>query len=156
MENTRQSCSDEVFTRLKEDVISRIDMSRDVSDKEVREIIKEAIHTAARTFPISLSDRERLLDGLFFEVRRLGILEELISDPYVTEIMVNGTEEIFYEKNGCLSKWNRRFDTEDKLRSVIQQIVAGSNRVVNEASPIVDARLFKEQKNYRLYRFNYK
>lgn len=116
-------------------------MSRDVSDREVREIIKEAIHTAARTSPISLSDRERLLDGLFYEVRRLGILEELISDPSVTEIMVNGTEEIFYERDGCLSKWNRHFDTEEKLRSVIQQIVAGSNRVVNEASPIVDARL---------------
>ena len=141
MENIRQSCSDDIFTRLKEDVISRIDMSRDVSDREVREIIKEAIHTAARTSPISLSDRERLLDGLFYEVRRLGILEELISDPSVTEIMVNGTEEIFYERDGCLSKWNRHFDTEEKLRSVIQQIVAGSNRVVNEASPIVDARL---------------
>ena len=141
MENIRQSCSDDIFTRLKEDVISRIDMSRDVSDREVREIIKEAIHTAARTSPISLSDRERLLDGLFYEVRRLGILEELISDPSVTEIMVNGTEEIFYERDGCLSKWDRHFDTEEKLRSVIQQIVAGSNRVVNEASPIVDARL---------------
>ncbi len=141
MENTRQSCSDEIFTRLKENVISRIDMSRDVSDREVREIIKEAIHSAARTSPISLTDRERLLDGLFFEVRRLGILEELISDPSVTEIMVNGTEDIFYEKDGCISKWDRHFDTEEKLRSVIQQIVAGSNRVVNEASPIVDARL---------------
>ena len=116
-------------------------MSRDVSDREVREIIKEAIHSAARTSPISLTDRERLLDGLFFEVRRLGILEELISDPSVTEIMVNGTEDIFYEKDGCISKWDRHFDTEEKLRSVIQQIVAGSNRVVNEASPIVDARL---------------
>ena len=78
---------------------------------------------------------------LFYEVRRLGILEELIADNSVTEIMVNGTNDIFIEKNGAISKWDRHFESQEKLRSVIQQIVAKSNRVVNEASPIVDARL---------------
>ncbi|MCR5746746.1 MAG: CpaF family protein [Lachnospiraceae bacterium] len=141
MENLQRKYSDELFKRLKEEVISRIDISRDVSDREVKEIIKEAIHVLSKDSPISLSDREKLLDNLFFEVRRLGILEELISDTTVTEIMVNGISDIFYEKDGQVKKWSKRFETEEKLRAVIQQIVAGSNRVVNEASPIVDARL---------------
>ncbi len=127
---------------LKEEVISRIDMSRDVSDDEIRDIIRDAIFGMKQRDNISLAEREELFQLIFFEVRRLGILEELVEDSSVTEIMVNGVEGgIFIERNGVISKWDRRFETQEKLRSVIQQIVAKSNRVVNEASPIVDARL---------------
>ena len=126
---------------LKEEVISRIDMSRDVSDDEIRDIIRDAIYGMKQRDNMSLAEREELFRLLFFEVRRLGILEELVADSSVTEIMVNGTDDIFIERNGVISKWDKRFDSEEKLRSVIQQIVAKSNRVVNEASPIVDARL---------------
>lgn len=129
------------FALLKEEIISRIDMSRDVSDEEIKGIIKDAIYELKQKEIISLTEREELFRLLFYEVRRLGILEELIADSSVTEIMVNGTDDIFIEKNGAITKWDRRFETQEKLRSVIQQIVAKSNRVVNEASPIVDARL---------------
>lgn len=130
------------FTLLKEKVISGIDMSRDVSDDEIKEIIKDTIYERKKEENISLHDREELFRLLFYEVRRLGILEELISDPSITEIMVNGVESpIFIERDGVITKWERRFDSMESLRSVIQQIVAGSNRAVNEASPIVDARL---------------
>ena len=132
---------DSRFTLLKEEVISRIDMSREVSDDEIRDIIRDAIHNLKQREQISLSEREELFRLLFYEVRRLGILEELVEDSSVTEIMVNGTDDIFIERNGTISRWDRRFESEDSLRSVIQQIVAKSNRVVNEASPIVDARL---------------
>ncbi len=128
-------------TLLKEEIISRIDMSRDVSDDEIRDIIRDTIYGMKQRDNISLAEREELFQLLFFEVRRLGILEELVADSSVTEIMVNGTDDIFIERNGMISKWDKRFDSEEKLRSVIQQIVAKSNRVVNEASPIVDARL---------------
>ena len=128
-------------TLLKEEIISRIDMSRDVSDDEIRDIIRDAIYGMKQRDNMSLAEREELFRLLFFEVRRLGILEELVADSSVTEIMVNGTDDIFIERNGVISKWDKRFDSEEKLRSVIQQIVAKSNRVVNEASPIVDARL---------------
>ena len=128
-------------TLLMEEIISRIDMSRDVSDDEIRDIIRDTIYGMKQRDNISLAEREELFQLLFFEVRRLGILEELVADSSVTEIMVNGTDDIFIERNGMISKWDKRFDSEEKLRSVIQQIVAKSNRVVNEASPIVDARL---------------
>ncbi len=133
--------TDKRFSILKEDIISRIDMSREVSDDEIKDIIKDAIFELRQKENISLVEREELFRLLFYEVRRLGILEELIADNSVTEIMVNGTHDIFIERNGSIIKWDRHFDSEEKLRSVIQQIVAKSNRVVNEASPIVDARL---------------
>lgn len=141
MNSRNEITSDNRFALLKEEVISRIDMSRDVSDDEIKGIIKDAICDLKQQGMISLSEREELFRLLFYEVRRLGILEELMEDNSVTEIMVNGTNDIFIEKNGAISKWDRHFDSEEKLRSVIQQIVAKSNRTVNEASPIVDARL---------------
>ena len=131
----------EKLAHLKDEVISRIDMSRDVSDDEIRDIIRDAIYGIKQTDNLSLADMEELFRTLFFEVRRLGILEELIADSSVTEIMVNGVNDIFIERNGAISRWERTFESEEKLRSVIQQIVSKNNRVVNEASPIVDARL---------------
>ncbi len=141
MKDNYDSIKDNRFTMLKEEIISRIDLSRDVSDDEIKDIIKDAIYELKQKDSISLTEREELYRLLFYEVRRLGILEELIADSSVTEIMVNGINDIFIERNGSITKWDRHFDSEEKLRSVIQQIVAKSNRFVNEASPIVDARL---------------
>ena len=85
--------------------------------------------------------REQLRREIFHSIRQLGILQELIENPEITEIMVNGTEGIFIEKGGRLKRLEICFDSKEKLRQVIWQITAGCNRVVNEASPIVDARL---------------
>ena len=132
---------EERFCELKEKIIANIDLSRDVSDEEIKDIISDTITRMKKDSYISLKEASVLQKQLFFEVRRLGILEELISDPTVTEIMVNGTEAVFVEKDGKLFKWDKNFENIEKLKDVIQQIVAKSNRVVNEASPIVDARL---------------
>ena len=78
---------------------------------------------------------------LFNAFRKLDLLQEFLEDDEITEIMINGTQSIFYEKRGQLYQSERRFHSKEKLEDVIQQIVSGSNRVVNEASPIVDARL---------------
>ena len=66
-------------------------------------------------------------------MRRLDILQELVDDDTVTEIMVNGTEGIFIERGGGLQRWNKCFDTREKLEDIVQQIVAKCNRVANEA-----------------------
>ena len=71
----------------------------------------------------------------------MDALQELIDDSNVTEIMVNGAESIFYEKDGRVQKWDRMFYSKEKLEDVIQQIVAAGNKIVNEANPIVDTRL---------------
>lgn len=126
---------------LKEKLLESIDYSRESSDEEIRELIDEMLVREGRENPISLLERGRLRKELFHAVRKLDVLQELVDDPQITEIMINGPDRIFIERNGRLTESGLRFDSVDKLQNVIQQIVSDCNRVVNEASPIVDARL---------------
>ncbi len=132
---------DETKTRLKERLLERIDFSREVSDIEIREMIDEEIVLVGRYLYLSLAQKNRLGKELFASIRKLDILQELVEDEKVTEIMVNGPDRIFVEREGKLFRWEHTFESVEKLSDVIQQIVAKSNRVVNESSPIVDARL---------------
>lgn len=127
--------------RIKEQVLKRMDMSFAKSDEEVLELIDTCILEADRNCYISYADKRRLVKEIFYAIRRLDFLQELIDDPTVTEIMVNGAENIFVERNGSLYRMDRQFESKEKLEDVVQQIVASCNRAVNEANPIVDARL---------------
>lgn len=126
---------------LKEKLIESIDYSRESSDEEIRELIDGMLVKESRESPISLAERKRLRKELFHAVRKLDVLQELVDDPQITEIMINGPDRIFIERDGKLAESGLRFDSREKLQNVIQQIVSDCNRVVNEASPIVDARL---------------
>lgn len=126
---------------LKERLQESIDYSKESSDEEIRELIDEMLVRECRERPLSLLERGRLRRELFHAVRKLDVLQELVDDPQVTEIMINGPDRIFIERNGRLTESGFRFDSEEKLQNVIQQIVSECNRTVNEASPIVDARL---------------
>ena len=88
-----------------------------------------------------MEEKTKLRLELFNSMRKLDVLQELIEAPDITEIMVNGTDNIFYEKGGRIYKWDKRISSVEKLNDIIQQIVAKANRIVNEASPIVDTRL---------------
>ncbi len=94
-----------------------------------------------RKYGLDLKEKEKLGKEIFYELRRLDILQDLIDDPSVSEIMVNGPEHIFIEKEGRVSELDLRFRDEQKLHEVIQQIVSRSNRIVNESIPIADTRL---------------
>lgn len=131
----------EIKTDLRNEIMDRIDFSKDISDEEVEELIDEIIVRRSKVEFFTLSDKVSLRQDLFYSIRKLDILQELVDDNTVTEIMVNGTESIFIERAGKLLKWDKCFESIEKLQDVIQQIVAKSNRVVNESSPIVDARL---------------
>lgn len=122
-------------------VRQQIDLSREVEDSEIQEMIDDLIIQIGRKYALSLSQRQELGKSVFHSIRKMDVLQELVDCDEVTEIMVNGTENIFVEKAGRIYEWDKRFDTREKLENVIQQIVAKCNRVVNEASPIVDARL---------------
>ena len=126
---------------LKEKLLESIDYSRESSDEEIRELIDEMLVREGREKPLSLSERSRLRREHFHAVRKLDVLQELVDDPQITEIMINGPNKIFIEQNGRLIESELRFDSEEKLQNVIQLIVSDCNRTVNEASPIVDARL---------------
>lgn len=118
-----------------------MDYVKDYSDEEVEETIDEILlgQENMAIYPVEL--RRRLKKELFDSLRRLDILQIFVEDSSVTEIMINGKDHIFIEKEGRLRELDVGFESVEKLQDVIQQIVAGCNRVVNEASPIVDARL---------------
>ncbi len=129
------------YTDLYETILGKLDLSRQLTEEEIRELIDEQIKQESKRKSLALSEREQLRRSLFHAIRQLGILQELIEDPQITEIMVNGTQGIFIEQKGRLKKLDISFDSSEKLKHVIWQITAECNRVVNEASPIVDARL---------------
>ena len=131
----------ELKKELQNALIDRIDYSKDTSDEELYELIDGMIISDPRVRKLNVSDRELLRKKLFHALRKLDILQELVDDPTVTEIMINGPETIFIEKAGKLMRYPMQFESREKLEDVIQQIVSGCNRVVNEANPIVDARL---------------
>ena len=124
-----------------EKVMHRMDMTKETKEEELQEIIRTVLEDESKKEFIPLSEKIRLSRELFNAFRRLDILQDLIEDDSITEIMVNGTENIFYEKEGKLYRTNRHFFSESRLCDVIQQIVGEANRYVNETSPIVDARL---------------
>lgn len=126
---------------LQEMVHQRLDMSTELSDEAIGDVIDEVIMEKSRNMYISSVTKLTLRQELFNAIRRLDLLQELIDDKSVSEIMVNGADSIFYERNGKIYTWDRHFESREKLEDVIQQIVSRSNRQVNESVPIVDARL---------------
>ena len=132
------------YTELKRELRSRVqermDFVKDFTDAEVEDTIDQVIlEQRLMAWPVEM--RRRLKQELFDSLRRLDILQIFVEDSSVTEIMINGKDHIFVEQNGRLRELDIGFESTEKLQDVIQQIVAGCNRVVNEASPIVDARL---------------
>ena len=122
-------------------ILEELDMSRDIPDEELTELIHRVLDEASGREYIPLGKKAELGRELFNAFRKFDLLQEFLEDDKITEIMINGTENIFLEKEGKLIRSGKRFVSREKLEDVIQQIVAGSNRIVNEASPIVDARL---------------
>lgn len=132
---------EEIRRECRNQLLEQIDYTKDMQDEEIRDLIDDCVLRVGKTQKLSLSIKERLQRELFATIRQLDVLEEFLADNSVTEIMVNGPDCIFIERDGMLKKVDVHFESQEKLTDVIQQIVAKVNRVVNEASPIVDARL---------------
>ena len=127
--------------RIREEIIEAVDLTRDLSDEEIRSHIRERLLEEGHEYRLTLQDRLVMEERIFNSLRKLDILEELLADDEVTEIMVNGPDNIFIEKAGRLIKSDLKFSSAEKLSDVIQQIAAERNKIVNESSPIVDTRL---------------
>lgn len=127
--------------RAYEEVLRRMDMSRETGDEELEELIYQVLREEASREYIPLQEQIQISRRLFHAFRKLDILQEFLEDEMITEIMINGTKDIFLEKNGKILRSGKRFLSEEKLEDVIQQIVSRTNRYVNELSPIADARL---------------
>lgn len=131
----------ELKERIRKKVIEEMDLFKEVTEEELYEAIDRCLIDYGRQEYICIQDKLKLRKDIFNSIRRLDVLQELIEDPKITEIMVNGPKNIFIEKEGRLYRSDQCFESTQKLEDVIQQMVSHSNRVVNEACPIVDSRL---------------
>ncbi|MCD7818668.1 MAG: CpaF family protein [Lachnospiraceae bacterium] len=129
------------FAFLRKRLLDNLEGCRELQDEEIYRNIDDLILESGVEYYIRLSDKASLRQELFNSVRKLDILQELIDDDSVTEIMVNGTEGIYVERDGRLTLWDKCFYARDRLEDIAQQIVGKCNRIVNESVPIVDARL---------------
>ena len=127
--------------QIREIVSNRLDLTRNISDDEIREVISDIVMEQSRQQYMSLNEKKTLMEGVFNSMRGLDVLQPLVDDPSITEIMINGPHNVFVEQNGRLYKKDVSFGTNEKLENVILNIVSKVNRTVNEANPIVDARL---------------
>lgn len=132
---------EQIKVKRKEWVLEQLDLSREMADEEIYGLIDRGIQEEAKEQYIPLHQKSRLRNELFHSIRGLDVLQELIEREEITEIMINGYNRIFVEEAGKIRRVKEEFESKEKLDDVIQQVVAGSNRIVNEASPIVDARL---------------
>lgn len=126
---------------VRKTVASRLDMRREISDEEIREEISKVVMEISQNQYLTLGEKKAVLEGVFNSMRGLDVLQPLVDDPSVTEIMINGPHCVFVEQGGRLFQKDVTFGDNEKLENVILNIVAKVNRTVNEANPIVDARL---------------
>ncbi len=131
----------EIKQKVRSLVSENIDLSREISDEEVRQMIQRFMMEELQGSYYSIRQKEEIAGWVFASIRKLDILQELIEDEQISEIMINGPKHIFVEQNGKITEIDKHFDSKERLEDVIQQIVSGVNRTVNESSPIVDARL---------------
>ena len=132
---------DELPGKIKDKVMERLDPARDIPEEEIRQIIDDVLRDFAGEYMLSAAARLQYRKKLFNDIKRLDILQEILDDDTVTEIMVNGWNNIFIEKDGIIKKWNKHFDEPKRLNDIVQRIAAASNKIVNEALPIADTRL---------------
>lgn len=130
-----------VRKKLQERILRKMDHSRELTDEDVRELIDSFILQEEDMRILTVAERQQIKRETFCALRRLDVLQKLLEDSSVTEIMINGPSALFIEKGGRLFQTEEKFESEEKLLQVIQKIVGSCNRAVNEASPIVDARL---------------
>lgn len=126
---------------LRKEVIEGLDRGRELTDEEIYNRIDEVLTKRGKLAYFRLELRSKWRKEVFDSIRGLDVLQDLLEDPSITEIMINGYQAIFIEREGKLYKYEREFYSKERLSDVIQQMVAKANRRVNEASPIVDSRL---------------
>ena len=145
VENTEETVhAKKLLDELRSEVREALSGFEQIGDDELYDCIEQAVAGVAGRQYLPLGQRIDLKNRLFDSFRRLDILQELVDDPEVTEIMVNGKDHIFVERSGRLERWNRSFEQVEQLEDMIQQIVSKINRVVNVSRPIADARLVED------------
>lgn len=140
VENSTEKKEKKLSEIIRDDIKYNVDLTR-TSDKELKKIIEERVTAVTENNYMSLRERIKLINEVYGSIRGLGILDLILTDDQVTEIMINGKDNVFIEKKGKLEKLDASFEDDKRLEDIIQRIVAASGREVNQSNPIVDTRL---------------
>lgn len=135
--NTRK---ESITTELKAYVMENFNLSEMSDDELYNKIEQEVIQRTTDTF-LSIDDKVDIIERIFSSIRGLGLLDIIMRDDSITEVMINGYDNIYVEKNGRLKRLNNKFESQQRLEDIIQRIVSAAGREVNQANPIVDTRL---------------
>ena len=130
-------------TRVQQKLLAELDPSIDTRSPEVRSTIEETFNTilSEENVMLARAEKQRLFEQIVAEILGLGPLEPLLADESITEIMVNGPKNVYVEQRGRLSRSTAVFENEDHVLRVLDRIVSPLGRRIDEASPMVDARL---------------
>lgn len=129
------------FKSVRDQVRSELDMSASVNNSELMARIEEMVWRRRELMELTAAEKRRMVRRVFDSFRGLDVLQPLVDDPRITEIMINSHQDIFIEQDGEVKKLPLQFESQSRLEDIIQSIVGTVNRVVNESTPIVDARL---------------
>ncbi len=132
---------EEARRKLLQSVTERMDRTRQWSEQQIRDLLDDLILKLCDSYYMTVSQKTSLKRDLYAELRGWGILQEFLEDDTVTEIMVNGPDQIFLERAGNLYPTSKKFASSQKLEELIQQMVSAVNRTVNASRPIADIRL---------------
>lgn len=132
---------DDLIYEIRNELRESYAFSQALTDQQLLQLIEAAVQHRCQGRVLSTIERLSLVKGIFHSFRGLDILQPLLDDSTITEIMINSEKHIFIERNGKVEMLELEFESRDRLEDIIQQIVSTVNRVVNEATPIVDARL---------------
>lgn len=125
---------------LKKYVTENLPLSK-MSNEELQEKVEEIVSDRLSGIYCSIDQRVEIVEEVYSSIRGFGLLDTIISDDSITEVMINGAENIFIEQNGRLFKLDKQFESQRRLEDVIQRIVGLAGREVNQANPICDTRL---------------
>ena len=126
--------------KSREYISKYFDLSR-LKDDELYVKLEKLVSEQLGEVYVPIQERVNLTDELYSSIRGLGLLDMIIKDDDITEVMINGTDEIFIEKSGKIERLNQSFDSQRKLEDIIQRIVGRAGREVNQSNPIEDTRL---------------
>lgn len=133
--------NEEIANYIRTQILLRTDPGHDIGDDELSALINRILIEIKSKYIINVIDRMNIAAFLMNDIKKLGILQELLEDDTITEVMVNGYNNIFYERSGHILKWDKQFESKEKLCDIVQRIAAKSNKIINESVPIADTRL---------------
>ncbi len=130
----------QIVADVKKYITENLPLSQ-LSDEDLQERIETIVEDKIRGQYVSIESKVSIVEQVYSSIRGFGLLDSIINDDTITEVMINGPENIFIEQNGRLAKLNKQFESQKKLEDIIQRIVGMAGREVNQANPICDTRL---------------